>query len=71
MSGGAGPNLPLGAAVAGRRYALLGLARTGLAAVAALIASGAVDEPQKQFGVADLLREIVAWLKAPRADLRH
>ena len=33
--------LPLGPAVAGRRYALLGLARTGLAAVGALIAAGA------------------------------
>lgn len=41
MSSASGSILPLGATVAGARYAVLGLARTGLATVAALIAAGA------------------------------
>jgi UDP-N-acetylmuramoylalanine--D-glutamate ligase len=46
VSGAGGTILPLGATVAGARYAVLGLARTGLATVAALVAAGA---------------EVVAW----------
>jgi UDP-N-acetylmuramoylalanine--D-glutamate ligase len=41
VSGAAPSVLPLGATVIGARYAVLGLARTGLATVAALVAAGA------------------------------
>lgn len=41
MSGAGGQVFPLGASVAGRRFAVYGLARSGLASVRALVAAGA------------------------------
>jgi UDP-N-acetylmuramoylalanine--D-glutamate ligase len=56
VSAATGSVFPLGPAFAGRRYALLGLARSGLATVRALLAAGA---------------EVVAWdsNEAARAEL--